>query len=573
MTHPSIIKFIGYNPINYSKEPYPVIITEFASNGNLYRFLSLEENDKEFQPIDDTQKLIIIYGITAGMSFLHSYNILHRNLSSKNILLDRDLYPKISGFSLSKEISEESDQIKSGLVGTPAYLAPEILLTREYSKMSDVYAFSLIMYQIVTKETQLFEYDDDSLILFEEVKNKKKRPNFNKKIPKCYQDLIEKCWSQEPLERPTFDDILTILRTDSTFLTDQVNKEKFFKYVKLIDTSKKSFDANKKIHHLDHIIKTQLQFFPQRFRYSFNDMYSTHITPVLLTEFSFDFNNFEKHEKIGEGSFGKAFKIVNKESGLTYVAKESLHIFTEFDIYLLKNLRREADIMSELKFPSIVKFFGFNLHNIKNKPKPTFVLEYMPNGSLSDLLEIERKGEKVPEWNDTKKLITIYGIAAAINFLHSNYVIHRDIKPSNILFDEYLFPKLTDFGFSRITQNSNGNNSIESQNDIPATPEYVAPEIFTESRYTLKVDIYSFAIVFYEIITSEKPYKELKNPVDIFNEVSQNDRRPKFNNNIPDCYRDLIEKCWQSDASERPGADEITQILKTNPDFITHNVR
>ena len=82
-------------------------------------------------------------------------------------------------------------------------------------------------------------------------------------------------------------------------------------------------------------------------------MYSTQITPVLLTEFSFDFSNFEKHEKIGEGSFGKAFKIVNKETGLTYVAKESLRIFTEFDIYTLKNLRREIFILS-----SILKFFN-----------------------------------------------------------------------------------------------------------------------------------------------------------------------------------------------------------------------
>ena len=74
------------------------------------------------------------------MSFLHSKNIIHRDLKPKNIFLDEKFYPKISGFCLSSDI----DQIKTELVGTPVYLAPETLSSRKYSKKVDVYAFSLI---------------------------------------------------------------------------------------------------------------------------------------------------------------------------------------------------------------------------------------------------------------------------------------------------------------------------------------------------------------------------------------------------------------------------------------------
>lgn len=70
------------------------------------------------------------------------------------------------------------------------------------------------------------------------------------------------------------------------------------------------------------------------------------------------------------------------------------------------------------------------------------MLEYASNGSLFDILESERKGEKVKEMDETSKLITIFGIASAINYLHWKGIIHQDINPCNILFDEFLFPNL-----------------------------------------------------------------------------------------------------------------------------------
>ena len=99
--------------------------------------------------INLTLKYIIIYGIAAGMSYLHANDVIHRDLKPANIYLD-SFYPKISGFNISKEINDNKIQPNETIKGTPAYIAPEIYLYKGYSKASDVYSFSLIVFELLT---------------------------------------------------------------------------------------------------------------------------------------------------------------------------------------------------------------------------------------------------------------------------------------------------------------------------------------------------------------------------------------------------------------------------------------
>ena len=68
---------------------------------------------------------------------------------------------------------------------------------------------------------------------------------------------------------------------------------------------------------------------------------------------------------------------------------------------------------------------------------------------------------KISLWNDTLKLIEIYGVAKTMPFLHSNNILHRDLEPQNVLLDEYLFPKLGDFGFSKYISEKQNEDEIE----------------------------------------------------------------------------------------------------------------
>ena len=122
--------------------------------------------------------------------------------------------------------------------------------------------------------------------------------------------------------------------------------------------------------------------------------------------------------------------------------------------------------------PSIIRFIGFSSTNFHHEPKPVIITEFLPNGSLYDILELERKSLIDFDWNSTRKLIIIYGIASAMDHLHFNNIIHRDLKPANILMDEFLCPKVGDFGLSKGID-----NTVNSTTEIKGTPPYMSPNL------------------------------------------------------------------------------------------------
>ncbi|KAK8895369.1 hypothetical protein M9Y10_023832 [Tritrichomonas musculus] len=565
ITHPSILKFIGYSPVDFVNQPKPLIITEYASNKSLEDVLQLERKGKSL--LTDTNKLIIIYGIASAMSYLHSHNILHRDIKPEHILLDDKFHPKLTGFILSKQISEVSRPV---LVGTPAYLAPEIIKKKMYSKSSDVYAFSMVIYEILTNERP-FQNFSDQYSIFEIIESTENyRPSFKKSIPKSYQKLIESCWSQKVENRPSFDRIIEIFESDSNFLTEKVDRNQFYGYIEFIKKSKIDFSYTHEITQLKEIVETQIGFFRKEnlVHFSRGGKYRTEMNPNSLELNTLDLSEYKKLEKIGEGSFGKVYKIVKNDTNEIFAAKVSLHEANEFNGDLLMNIHHEVNIILELNYPPFLKFYGFNQNNFKNKPKPTIIIEFASNGSLFQLFETERNERKIDEWTDTKKLINIFGIASGMSYLHARNILHRDLKPGNILLDNYLFPKISDFGLSKQVDES---TTLETTK-IPETPEYLAPELIKYNLFTKKADVYAFAIIVYEIMTGEKPFENLSNSLEIVNEITKNHGRPKFTKQIPDCYRKLIEKCWSEDPSERPIFKEITNQLKTDPNFITKNV-
>lgn len=285
-----------------------------------------------------------------------------------------------------------------------------------------------------------------------------------------------------------------------------------------------------------------------------------------------DINQFQQLEKIGKGQFGVVYKIKDKISGIISAAKISINVIelTEDNESLIKSLVNEVNIISKLNHPSIVKFIGFSRFDFHGFAKPVIITEIMTGGSLSDLINLERRGCSKDNWNDTRKLITLYGIAVAMMYLHSHNIIHRDLKPQNILMDDQLYPKIADFGLSKILHKNEDSMSAASIGGFKGTFLYSPPEVLTDDEYTMAGDVYAFGMIAFEVITNEEPFKNCSF-FELSNKVS-NGIRPKFNFSIPESYQEMIEKCWSQDQKDRPSFEDIAKNLKNNKDFITETV-
>ena len=142
----------------------------------------------------------------------------------------------------------------------------------------------------------------------------------------------------------------------------------------------------------------------------------------------------------------------------------------------LTKFSNELETILKLNHPSLLKFIGYSPIDFKNNRKPVIVTEYSSNGSLYDILQIERLNNPIQGWDETKKLINIYGIASGMSYLHSHDILHCCLKPSTIYLNEILFPKIGDFGLSMKFYNPN-NLTIQSISGFQGLPLYSAPKI------------------------------------------------------------------------------------------------
>ncbi|KAL5228251.1 hypothetical protein ABZP36_016516, partial [Zizania latifolia] len=200
--------------------------------------------------------------------------------------------------------------------------------------------------------------------------------------------------------------------------------------------------------------------------------------------------NFCQENKLGEGGFGPVYKgrtTTNQDIAVKRLSPNSLQGFKEF--------KNEIKLIACLKHRNLVRLLGCC---IKNKER-ILVYEYMPNGSLDDLIFGE---ETKPNWAVRRHIID--GIAEGLLYIHDYAhacIVHRDLKPSNILLDHEMNPKISDFGIARICL-----SSVTESNTMTAmgTFGYIAPEYYSQNVYSTRSDVFSFGILVLEIISGKR---------------------------------------------------------------------
>ncbi|KAK8872217.1 hypothetical protein M9Y10_007982 [Tritrichomonas musculus] len=278
--------------------------------------------------------------------------------------------------------------------------------------------------------------------------------------------------------------------------------------------------------------------------------------------------NFILLNKIGEGGFGEVFLIINKDLETKYVAKISKIPLTEENEEFKLSLKREVNLLAQINHPNIVKFIGYSPIDFHEEEFPVIITEYLPNGSLYDIV-IHKNHFPYDLFTPTKRLINIFGIASIMSYLHKNNIIHRDLKLSNILLDEFLFPKLADFGLAKIMHSG----LLESLKGIKGTATYLAPEILFDDedpQYSTACDVYSFGFIMYEMFTRKQT--NLGEQYFQIVQYIKKYKHPQIDESVPECYKNIIYACWSTNPSERPSFEQIVNEIKNNPSFVTNDI-
>ncbi|KAL5540095.1 hypothetical protein UlMin_043166 [Ulmus minor] len=233
----------------------------------------------------------------------------------------------------------------------------------------------------------------------------------------------------------------------------------------------------------------------------------------------------------------------------------------------------EVNLISEIRHKNLVELLGCSITG----PESLLVYEYVPNQSLLDHFFGVRRTEQPVSWELRYKIIL--GTAEGLAYLHeeSNMrIIHRDIKLSNVLLEEDFTPKIADFGLARLFPEDKTHISTA----IAGTLGYMAPEYIVRGKLTEKADVYSFGVLFIEVICGRKNNSCSQDSFSILEMVWNHygsgricdavDPRLEGNFQLEEASRlfQIGLLCVQASAELRPAMSMVVKMLTDNHQII-----
>ncbi|GMF26919.1 unnamed protein product [Phytophthora lilii] len=210
-SHPKIVEFLG---VSWSSMQDVCAVTEYMGKGDLYGFLKRRQGQLNWRD----HKIFLAEDVADALGYLHglSPKVIHRDLKSKNILLDDAFRAKLSDFGISRERSVE-DTMTAG-VGTIYWTAPEVLMGKKYTEKADIFSFGIVMSELDTHAVPYSDKRDNSgkklqgMKIVQMVIRRNLRPTFSSDCPPLVKELADRCLDSDPDVRPSAMELLRIIQ-------------------------------------------------------------------------------------------------------------------------------------------------------------------------------------------------------------------------------------------------------------------------------------------------------------------------------------------------------------------------
>ncbi len=200
---------------------------------------------------------------------------------------------------------------------------------------------------------------------------------------------------------------------------------------------------------------------------------------------------YQLNEQLGSGGVGIVFKayqdVIDRDVAIKVIRPK----FANHPDFA-RRFRIEAQTVARLEHPHIVPLYDY----WRDSEGAYLVMRWIRGGSLRDIINAQTS------WSLMQVSRLLDQLASALDFAHSNNVVHRDIKPENVLIDEANNAYLSDFGIAIDLRN----NEVLQENISYGSPQYAAPEQFTDKVVVPQGDIYSLGVLIFELLSGQAPY-------------------------------------------------------------------
>ena len=266
------------------------------------------------------------------------------------------------------------------------------------------------------------------------------------------------------------------------------------------------------------------------------------IPPFLPSNLDLELTHseFSLGEMIGNGTFGCVY-VGTMNHSMKKVAIKVLHMKV-LGGRQLETFKREVWTMATVNHPALLHLLGVTL-------KPPFcIITELLKSSLFDRMRY---------LTPTRRAVVAHHVALGMAQLHASRIIHRDLKSANILLDEDDLPRVCDFGLV-------GFNKKGVHTGFVGTAQWMAPELLRSSPfYDEKVDVYSFAVLLWELLTLQEPYKGMTQDQVVMGVIERGIRPALPSHFGPPGLVQLIQQCWAENPAERPSFEYISAALRT----------